>query len=82
MCLAVNIEKNYIHRDIVAIEHNMVGSNLYEKVKTFKYLIHEEIKCRFKAGNLYYYSVQTLLYSQLLFKNLKIKYTKKKIFQL
>ena len=37
----------------------MVGSNSYEKVKTFKYLdslvtnqnyIHEEIKCRIKAG--------------------------------
>ena len=35
--------------------------------------IHEEIKCRLKAGNSCYYSVQTLLPSRLLSKNLKIK---------
>ena len=49
-----------------------------KKVKTFKYLgyiiinknsIREEIKCRLKAGN---YSVQTLLFSLLISKNLKI----------
>ena len=34
---------------------------------------HEEIKCRLKRENLYYYSVQTLLASRLLSKNLKIK---------
>ena len=33
----------------------------------------EEIKCRNKAGNSCYYSVQTLLSSRLLSKNLKIK---------
>ena len=57
-------------------------SNSYEKVKTFKYIgslltnqnsIQEEIKCRLKAGNSCYYSVQTLLSSRLLSKNLKIK---------
>ena len=60
----------------------MIGSNSYEKVKTFKYLgclvenqnsIQEEVKYRFKAGNSCYYSVQTLLSSRLLFKNFKIK---------
>ena len=35
--------------------------------------IQEEIKCRLKAGNSCYYSVQTLLFSRLLSKNLKIK---------
>ena len=59
-----------------------IGSNSYEKVKTFKYLgslstnqnyIQEEIKCRLKAGNSCYNSVQTLLSSRLLSKNLKIK---------
>ena len=53
-----------------------------KKVKTFKYLgslltnqnsIQEEIKCRLKVGNSCYYSVQTLLSSRLLSKNLKIK---------
>ena len=66
-------------------EHITVGSNCYEKVKTFKYLgsllinqnyIHEEIKCRLTAGNSCYYSVQTLLSSRLLSNNLKIKIDK------
>ena len=35
--------------------------------------IQEEIKCRLKVGNTCYYSVQTLLSSRLLSKNLKIK---------
>ena len=35
--------------------------------------IQEEIKCRLKAGNSCYYSVQTLLWPRLLSKNLKIK---------
>ena len=35
--------------------------------------IQEEIKCRLKTGNSCYYSVQTLLSSGLLSKNLKIK---------
>jgi len=35
--------------------------------------IQEEIKCRLKAGNSCYYSVQTLLSSRLLSKNLEIK---------
>ena len=62
--------------------HIKIGSNSYEKVETFKYLgslltnqnsIQEEIKCRLKARNSCYYSVQTLLSSRLLSKNLKIK---------
>ena len=59
-------------------------------MKTFKYLgslltnqssIQEEIKCRLKAGNSCYYSVQTLLSSPLLSKNLKIKIYKTIILQ-
>ena len=51
-------------------------------MQMFKYLgclvtnqifIQEEIKCRFKAGNSCYYSVQTLLSSRFLSNNLKIK---------
>jgi len=51
-------------------------------VEEFKYLvttltnknsIQEEIKSRLKAGNACYQSVQNLLSSSLLFKNLKIK---------
>jgi hypothetical protein len=59
-------------RGINANKDMTIGSNLYEKVKTFKYLgslltnensIPEKIKCRLKAGNSCYYSVQTLLAS-------------------
>ena len=35
--------------------------------------IQEEIKCRLKLGNAYYYSMQNLLYSSFLSKTLKIK---------
>jgi hypothetical protein len=53
-------------------EHITVGSNSYEKVKIFKYLvslltkpnsIHEEIKHTLKAENSCYYSNQTLIFS-------------------
>jgi hypothetical protein len=36
-------------------------------------LIHEEIKRRFNSGNVCYHSVQNLLSSRLLSKNLKIR---------
>ena len=78
--LAVNIGKTkYMeigrHRVMISNAHIKIGSNSYEKVKTFKYLgslstnqnyIQEEIKCRLKAGNSCYYSVQTLFSSRLL----------------
>ena len=41
-----------------------------------KNYIKEEVNCRLKAGNSCYYSVQTLLSSQLLSKELKIKICK------
>ena len=54
----------------------------FERVEVFKYLgttltnqnsIAEEIKSRLMSGNACYHSVQNLLYSGLLSKNLKIK---------
>ena len=48
------------NRGMIANAHIKIDSNSYEKVKTFKYLgflltnqnyIHEEVKCRLKAGN-------------------------------
>ena len=85
--LAVNTGKTkYMeigrHRNMIANAHIKIGSNSYEKVKTFKYLdslltnqnsIQEEIKRRLKVGKSCYYSVQTLLSSKLVPKNLKIK---------
>ena len=53
------------HLGMIANEHISIGSNSYEKVKTFKCFgsllinqnsIQEEIKCRLKAENSCYYS--------------------------
>ena len=73
--------ENGCHRGIKANDIK-IGSNSFEKGKAYKYLcslltnqnsIQEEIKCRLKAGNSCYYSVQTLLSSRFLSKNLKKK---------
>jgi len=59
-----------------------IDKSSIERVEEFKYLattlknqnyIQEEIKSRLKSGNACYYSVQNLLSSRLLSKNLKIK---------
>ena len=63
--------------------HSVKNDNsFFERVEEFKYLetsltnqnsIQEEIKRRLKSGNACYHSVQNLLSSSLLSKNLKIK---------
>ena len=59
-----------------------IDNNTFERVEEFKYLgttltnqnyIAEEIKSRLMLGNACYHSVQNLLSSRLLSKNLKIK---------
>jgi hypothetical protein len=59
-----------------------IANESFEKVTKFKYLgmtltsqndIHDEIKSRLNSGNACYYSVQNLLSSCLISKNLKIK---------
>jgi hypothetical protein len=59
-----------------------IGNESFKTVEQFKYLgktltnqrsIHEEIKSRLKSGNACYHSVQNLLSSSLLSKNVKIK---------
>ena len=65
------------------LSHTMkVDNSSIERVEEFKYLgttftnqnsIQEEIKSRLKLGNACYHSVQNLLSSSMLSKNLKIK---------
>jgi len=59
-----------------------IDNSAIERVEDFKYLgttltnhnsIQEEIKSRMKSGNACYHSVQNLLFSSALSKNLKIK---------
>jgi hypothetical protein len=85
--LEVNAEKTkYIvmSRDQIAGQNGyiQIGNKSFETVEQFEYLgttltnqnfIHEEIKSRLKSGNACYHSVQNLLSSSLLSKNVKIK---------
>jgi hypothetical protein len=85
--LEVNAEKTkymFMSRDQNAGQNGniQIGNKLFETVEQFKYLgttlmnqnsIHEEIKCRWKSRNAFYHSVQNLLSSSLLSKNVKIK---------
>ena len=61
-----------------------IANSSIERVEEFKYLgttltnqnsIQEEIKSRLKLGNACYHSVQNLLSSRLLSKNLRSRYT-------
>ena len=63
-------------------------SSTFERVEEFKYLgttltnqnsIQEEIKSRLRSGNACYHSVQSLLSSRLLSKNLKTKIYRTKV---
>ena len=85
--LEVNADKNkymVVSRDQNAgRSHNIKTNNSsFERVQEFRYLvttltnqnsIQEEIKSRLKSGNACYHSVQNLVSSSLLSKNLKIK---------
>ena len=70
------------HKNSMIMMNNVNMS--FERVEDFKYLgkaltnqnfIQEEIKSRLNSGNACYLSVQNLVSSSLLSKNLKIRYT-------
>jgi hypothetical protein len=85
--LEVNADKTkymFMSRDQNAgRSHNInIDNSSFERVEEFKYLgttltdrnsIQEEMKSSLKLGNAYYHSLQNLLSTCLLFKNLKIK---------
>jgi hypothetical protein len=85
--LEVNSEKTkymFMSRHQTAGKSNYirVANKSFEKVAKFKYLgatltdqncIHEEIRSRLNSGNACYHTVQNLLSSRLLYRNVKIK---------
>jgi hypothetical protein len=84
--LEINVEKTkYMllshHQNIGRNQNIKIANRAFENVSQFKYLgttvtnqnlIQEEIKRRLSSGNACYHSVQNLLSSRLLSKNLKI----------
>jgi hypothetical protein len=85
--LEINAEKTkYMimsrHQNSGQNQNIRIANELFENVAKFKYLgttltnlndIHDEIKSRLNSGNACYHSVQNLLSSCLIYKNLKIK---------
>jgi sorting nexin-29 len=85
--LEINAEKTKymitsLHLNSGQIQNIRIVNESFEKVAKFKYFgttltnqndVHDEIKCKLNLGNTFYYSVQNLLSSRLISKNLKIK---------
>ena len=70
------------HQNAGRSHNTKIDNSSFERVKEFEYLgttltnqnsIQEEIKSRLRSGNACYLSMQSLLSSSLLYKNLKIK---------
>jgi hypothetical protein len=85
--IEINAEKTkytimYRHPNSVQNQNIRIANESFEKLAEVKYLgttltnqndIHDEIKNRLNSGNACYHSVQNLLSSHLISKNLKIK---------
>jgi hypothetical protein len=96
VCLEVNVEKTkymLVSRDQNADQNRdiKIGNRLCENVSHFKYLgttvtnqnlIPEEIKRRLNSGNAGYHSIQNLLSSRLLSKDVKLRIYKTMILSL
>jgi hypothetical protein len=63
----------FIFTTLMHIKYYSLWIYIYIYIYTYIYIIQEEIKSRLKLGSACYYSVQNLLSSSLLSKNLKIK---------
>jgi hypothetical protein len=88
--LEINLEKTKHmimsrHPNSGQNQNMRIANESFENVAKFKYLgmtltnqndIHDEIKSRLNLGNACYYSVQNLLSSHLVSKNLRLKYMK------
>jgi hypothetical protein len=89
--LEINVEKTkYMllsrHQNVGQNQDIKMTNRSFENVSQFKYLgttvtnqnlIQEEIKRRLNSGNACYHSVQNLLSSRLLTKNLKLEYARR-----
>jgi len=80
--MALSWDQKAVRSHSLNIDNSSFDNSSFERVEEFKYLetaltnqnsIQEEIKSRLKTGNSCYHSVQNLLSSSLLTKNLKIK---------
>ena len=82
MCRVWHVDKYKITLKSVISSSVRIDNSTFERVEVFKYLgttvtnqnsIPEEIKSRLRSGNACYHSMQNLLSSRLLSKNLKLK---------
>jgi hypothetical protein len=65
--------KNHIIKTVIRSFEGVENFKYLEKTLTDQNCIHEEIKSRLNSGNACYHSVQSLLSSRLLFRNVKVK---------